>query len=313
MRILLAGATGTAGSAVLEALVANGHSVVALTREEPMGSGSITWLPWLALTEAPCSELEGIDAVVSCLASRTGGIKDSQTVDYKANIDLLNFAVQHEVSRFMLLSAICVQKPRLAFQHAKLAFEKELKSSSITWQIVRPTAFFKSLSGQIERIKQGKPFLVFGDGLLTACKPISQQDLARFMCRLLEDKACSNGVFPIGGPGPAITPLDQARLLEQAFNCPVSIKTVSPSLFRMIASLLNLFAPISEWCADKAEFCRIGHFYATESMLVWNSEQQCYDAEATPETGSETLGDFYNAIAAGETAIPQRKEHSLFS
>jgi hypothetical protein len=46
---------------------------------------------------------------------------------------------------------------------------------------VRPTAFFKSLAGQVELVKQGKPYVMFGDGNLASCKPISEQDLARFM------------------------------------------------------------------------------------------------------------------------------------
>jgi divinyl chlorophyllide a 8-vinyl-reductase len=46
---------------------------------------------------------------------------------------------------------------------------------------VRPTAFFKSLAGQIELVKQGKPYVMFGDGNLASCKPISEQDLAKFM------------------------------------------------------------------------------------------------------------------------------------
>ena len=72
-----------------------------------------------------------------------------------------------------------MQKPLLEFQRAKLAFEDKLKASGLTWSIVRPTAFFKSLSGQIARVRAGKPFLLFGDGTLTACKPISDDDLGR--------------------------------------------------------------------------------------------------------------------------------------
>ena len=313
MRILLAGATGTAGGAVLDALVAAGHTVVALSRNQEPSCDTATWLPWSAIQQTSHPSLTGIDAVVSCLASRTGGIRDSHAVEYQANSELLAFAMRHNISRFMLLSAICVQKPRLAFQHAKLAFEQELISSGIDWQIVRPTAFFKSLSGQIGRIQKGKPFLVFGNGLLTACKPISQQDLARFMCRELERDEHINCILPIGGPGPAITPLDQVRLLEMAFKRPVAIKSVSPSLFRLAERLFGLFAPLSNWFADKAEFCRIAHFYATESMLVWDSEQDRYDSAATPETGSDTLSDFYCAIAAGEAAPPERRKHKLFS
>ena len=33
-------------------------------------------------------------------------------------------AAEAGVAHFVLLSAICVQKPLLAFQHAKLAFER---------------------------------------------------------------------------------------------------------------------------------------------------------------------------------------------
>ena len=312
MRILLAGATGTAGAAVLDALVAAGHTVVALSRNQDPNCDMATWLPWSALKTTSHPALTGIDAIVSCLASRTGGIRDSHTVEYQANAALLAFARRHNIARFMLLSAICVQKPRLAFQNAKIAFEKELMASGIDWQIVRPTAFFKSLSGQIDRVKKGKPFLVFGDGTLTACKPISQRDLAEFMRRELESNEHINRVLPIGGPGPAITPLDQARLLEQAFNQPIGIKSVSPTLFNLAERMLSIFAPLSDWFADKAEFCRIAHFYATESMLVWDSEQNRYDATATPETGQDTLSDFYCAIAAGEIAPPERKAHKLF-
>jgi divinyl chlorophyllide a 8-vinyl-reductase len=52
----------------------------------------------------------------------------------------------------------------------------------------------------------------------------------------------------------------------------------------------------------KAEFARIGHYYATESMLVWDEANKRYDADATPETGEETLSDIYERLARGEAA-----------
>ena len=107
----------------------------------------------------------------------------------------------------VLVPAICVQKPLLAFQHAKLAFEIELIESGLAYSIIRPTAFFKSLSGQIERVRQGKNFLVFGGGTLTACKPISGGGLGRYIVRCIEeDDSLSNRVLPIGGPVPATAP-----------------------------------------------------------------------------------------------------------
>jgi divinyl chlorophyllide a 8-vinyl-reductase len=53
-----------------------------------------------------------------------------------------------------LLSAICVQKPLLEFQRAKLRLEEAITSQSdVTYSIVRPTAFFKSLAGQVSIVK----------------------------------------------------------------------------------------------------------------------------------------------------------------
>jgi len=78
MRILLAGATGTAGTALLDALVAAGRTVIALSRAQAPHNDIALWLPWSAVTGAGHPALAGIDAVVSCLASRTGGIRDSR-------------------------------------------------------------------------------------------------------------------------------------------------------------------------------------------------------------------------------------------
>ena len=69
---------------------------------------------------------ERFDALVSCLASRTGAPKDAWAVDHAAHVTALEAAKAADVSHMVLLSAICVQKPLLAFQRAKLAFEAAL-------------------------------------------------------------------------------------------------------------------------------------------------------------------------------------------
>ena len=44
---------------------------------------------------------------------------------------------------------------------------------------------------------------------------------------------------------------------------------------------------------DGAEFSRIGKYYGTESMLVWDQQRQEYDADATPSFGKDTLEEFF--------------------
>ncbi len=68
---------------------------------------------------------EHFDAVVSCIASRTGTPSEAWSIDHKAHSNALTLAQRCRAQHFVLLSAICVQKPLRAFQQAKLAFEAE--------------------------------------------------------------------------------------------------------------------------------------------------------------------------------------------
>ncbi|SFJ43345.1 NAD(P)H-binding protein [Jannaschia pohangensis] len=293
--ILLAGATGAIGRAVAWELLSQGFAVTALLRPESDPSG----LPEGVAVQVAAPE-GTFDAVVSCIASRTGTPADAWAVDHRANLDLLAMAQTAGAGRFLLLSAICVQKPDLAFQQAKLAFEAELAASGLDWTVVRPTAFFKSLSGQVARVQAGKPFLAFGDGTVTACKPISDGDLARFVARTLTDPATHGTILPIGGPGPAITPRDQATILSDLLGRPVPVRRIPPILMDAIVGVLDIGARIVPGLRDKAALARIGRYYATESMLVWDAAAGRYDADATPEYGTETLRDHYAALLRGD-------------
>lgn len=148
--------------------------------------------------------------MVSCLASRTGTPQDAWAVDHAA---ALRQAQAAGVRQMVLLSAICVQRPVQTFRQAKLALEAQLIVSGLDYPIVRPTAYFKSLSWQVNRVKQGKPFLIFDDGRLTACKPISDADLGAYLAECLDHPTRRNKILPIGGPGPAITPRQQGEEL----------------------------------------------------------------------------------------------------
>ena len=236
---------------------------------------------------------------------------DAWHIDYKAHSNILAVAKQSGVRHMVLLSAICVQRPRLIFQQAKLAFEKELIDSGLTYSIVRPTAFFKSLSGQVERVKNGKPFLLFGDGTRTACKPISDNDLGEYMASCLTLAARHNKVLPIGGPGKAITPREQGEQLFAMTGRKPRFVKIPLALVNGIRFALEAGGKLSSKVADKAEFARIAHYYATESMLVLDKESGQYDAEATPSTGTQTLFEYYAQLLDG-TSVAERREHAVF-
>ncbi|MCU7369913.1 NAD(P)H-binding protein [Paucibacter sp. O1-1] len=327
-RLLMLGATGTIGQATVRSLLRRGHDVVCLVRpragvggrmarsdsERLLAGATVRFGDVCSPTSLATDGFRGerFDALVSCLASRTGAPHDAWAIDHQAHLHALAAAQQAGVTQMVLLSAICVQKPLLAFQQAKLAFEQALIASGLSYSIVRPTAFFKSLSGQIERVRRGKPFLVFGDGRLNACKPISDTDLADYLADCLDDPARRNRILPIGGPGPALTPRQQGELLFAALGREPRFKQVPVALLDAIIAVLAGLGRVLPSLAVKAELARIGRYYATESMLVLDPASGRYDAAATPSTGQQTLGGFYAELAQGSAALPERGDHAVF-
>ena len=126
-RVCLLGATGPIGRATAAALLARGHPVTALIRP---GEGAD--LPGVTLHIGDATDPAALqaalasaphDAIVSCLASRTGAPADAWAIDHAAHMHAVTAARNAGVPRLILLSALCVQRPLLAFQQAKLAFE----------------------------------------------------------------------------------------------------------------------------------------------------------------------------------------------
>lgn len=315
VRVIIFGATGYIGRYVVFEFVRQGYSVTAFARPRSGVKGSKTEADMRAdfagaavvfgdvtkPDDVARAFEEGQEAnkyestvVVSCLASRTGGIEDSNRIDYEATLNTLEQGRKAGAGHFILLSAICVQRPLLEFQRAKLRFEAKLQMAAaedetFSYSIVRPTAFFKSLAGQVERMKKGAAFVMFEDGQLCKCNALSERDLARFMALCARDEEKRNAILPVGGPGAAVTPKEQAEMLYRILGKEGKGKYWSLPIGLMDGAIgaLDFLASFLPFMKEPAEFGKIGKYYAVEDMVG-------------PQFGEDTLEEFFeNAVKKG--------------
>src|SRR5450631_4040881 len=107
-RVLVLGTTGAIGRATVRALVRRGHDVVCFVRPRAGVSGVLTpddrakllrgcTVRFGDVTEKASLARDGFcserfDALISCMASRTGAPKDAWAIDYQAHVDALAVA-----------------------------------------------------------------------------------------------------------------------------------------------------------------------------------------------------------------------------
>lgn len=177
-KVAVAGASGYIGRQVVSELVRRQIPTISLVRSLDMPALTKACLEGSHIVLCDVLDNESIDkvfentnptAAIVCLASRSGVAREAWSVDYQGGVNILDALIKcNQFSlqpHYVLLSAFCVGKPLLQFQHAKLKLESEVRESSATHSIVRPTAFFKSLDGQLESVQKGNPILYFGSGI----------------------------------------------------------------------------------------------------------------------------------------------------
>lgn len=305
--VVVAGATGYIGRNVVREAVRRNHRTIALVRNASDAASNQYLQGCAELCECDVCDFESverafrtiaeqygsIDSVVSCLASRTGIKEDAYAVDYQASLNVLEAAKSHYALHYCLLSAFCVQKPELQFQHAKLKLEAKIRAQQdIAYSIVRPTAFFKSVAGQFENIKSGKPIVLFGDGQSAPCNPIAESDLAEFMldCPRIQSQR-HNQTLVVGGTGEPVTHKTYNTMMSEALKID-SVRYVHIPIF-VLDTIVGFFDHLHTLTGAKqmenaAEVARIIRYYAVEPMLTLRPEEQY---------GCVRLEDYYKEIA----------------
>ncbi|HEX6997284.1 MAG TPA: SDR family oxidoreductase [Gammaproteobacteria bacterium] len=144
MRVLLLGATGLIGSAVLAQLARDGVEVVAVARTPGMALRHVRWLPLdvagLTAPEEWLPHLAGVSAVVNCAGALASSSRDDLRGVHVDGVAALYRACEEAgVRRVVHVSAIGAEREPLSeFSATKKAGEDALTGRDLDWVVLRP-------------------------------------------------------------------------------------------------------------------------------------------------------------------------------
>jgi uncharacterized protein YbjT (DUF2867 family) len=229
--ILVTGATGTIGSALVGQLLARDVEVIALTRDP----SRIEPRPGLTVT----TEVRKARAVF-LLAPAGPGV---------AAIDraLLRQAVAAGAERVVKLSAIGTPSSPDE-KHWHQPGEQAVRESGLAWTILRPTTFATNTLAWAADIRAGRPIPnVFGDGKQGVVDPA---DVAAVAAEALTTAGHDGRTYTLTGPELLSVP-EQAAQLADVLHTPITTVDVPPTP--------DLFPPdLAEVALAGAELVRTG-------------------------------------------------------
>lgn len=194
MKVLVTGASGTLGRAVVPHLVAAGHEVRGMSRRpRPAGDGVEWVVADLGTGTGVDLAVSGVEAVVH-LASATRSF--SSRVDVAGTRRLVTDAGEAGVRHLLYLSIVGIDRVPWGYYRLKLAAEEVVAAGALPWSIVRATQFPQLLNGALGVL--GRFGLVLGDRSLLV-QPVDPRDVAgRIADRLAAGP--SRAIEEYGGP-----------------------------------------------------------------------------------------------------------------
>lgn len=202
MRLAVTGGTGFVGARLIDAALAAGHDVRALTRRPQPARDGVTWVA--GDLADPADLCAGSDALVHVAGTVNARDRAGFAAGNVAGTTAIVAAAQAAgVERLVHVSSLAAREPGLSnYGWSKAAAERAVAASSLAWTIVRPPAVYGP--GDLD---QRDLFRMVRLGLAIMPPPgrlsaIHVDDLARLLLALAEAPGDRATYEPDGPDGP---------------------------------------------------------------------------------------------------------------
>ncbi|OKI57865.1 SDR family oxidoreductase [Micromonospora sp. CB01531] len=193
MRVLVTGASGRLGRAVLPRLRGDGFAVRAVSRH-PREDSTVEWVAAdLATGEGLSAAVAGVGAVLHLASSPA---RRTHEVDVLGTRRLVETADQAGVGHLVFVSIVGIDRVPFGYYRHKLAAEQVVTAGPVPWSILRATQFPEFLEELLRTAGRLGP--VIGDPAVLA-QPVDPADVAARLAGMLA-AGPSYTVEEYGGP-----------------------------------------------------------------------------------------------------------------
>lgn len=275
---LVTGATGSLGRRIVRQLREQGTPVRAFVRlfsryDELEYRGAEIFIGDLKQDRDIKKACQGVDYIISAHGSGS----DTQALDYRANIELIDRAKENNVKHFVYISVLGVDRgyTDAPVFKAKREVEKYLVASGLNYTILRPSGFANNLLPLAERFRETGIYLLVGDPQ-NRSSIISTDDLAKIAIASPSTEGAKNQIFSVGGPD-VLKREDIPRIFSRIFNREPIV--INSPLFVLdgLRSGLGLFNPQIQRSLGTLRTLLANEFFCTPQEI--NNLESVYNIE----------------------------------
>jgi uncharacterized protein YbjT (DUF2867 family) len=236
--ILVTGAAGKTGRAVISALVARGHSVRALVHSEAQGETFSSTKE----VEVFVGDLLSKDTVGRAVRGVEGVYHICPNVDPNelsiGNI-MISAARAAEVKLFVFHSVLHPQVESMPHHWLKMRVEETLFNSEIPFAIMQPAPYMQNILPELSDIENQGIYSV-PYSVEAPFSPVDLSDVAEAAANVLSESASTGGIYELAGPE-VLTPRQVASTLERILGRDVRAEKISIDAWKKRASSLGSY------------------------------------------------------------------------
>ena len=205
-RVLVTGATGFVGKALVPALVSEGYEVRATTRNiaRTASTAHVEWVRCNVNERADVERaLEGVDAVFFLVHAMGGGARDYAETERRVALTLRDAAARAGVDRIVYLGGVAPAAAPSEHLKSRLAVGEVLRAGSVPAVELRASMIIGngSASWQIVRdLAMRLPAMLLPSWTASRTCPIALEDVVVALVRALEVPLTESAWYDIPGP-----------------------------------------------------------------------------------------------------------------